>query len=319
MYDANQWDTAGNWPTWEPWYGDQRPKSPRKTRQPSNSQPRDPSRGRDQKGKGKGKGKGKSKGKNKAPAEEPAWKSEVVVPSSKKGATSPNLPSQPAQPTAEAAQLNKLLQALKATGEPFSPEVQEIMKEVDIGEYKASGKQLHNVVNQITDARRRMTETLTARSQLHQAWKSFLTDAVTRWESYMQDFVNQDETMAQNFLQAQQDWKTAKKNFRVTKRSLDGPIDMDDKDKEKNEEEEAQEISDIEEPEAKTDEDAKIKESITNMSTALQTIKAQAETIALESTQAVKKQRTDDGLGSASASVLGKRGNSMQPFGQAGR
>ena len=296
------WDNAPNWQYWENWPGhqDQRPNTPKKERKASRSQNRD----RDS-SKGKGKGKQKSGKGKRPPQEEPVWKSDIQVPNA------PKKPQQPAQAPAnpEAAQLAKLLQALKSSGESLAPEVQEVIKEVDIVDCHASKKQLHSVVNQISNSRRAMAETAAARAQLHMAWKSFLTDAVTRWEAYMTDFAAQDESLAEQFTKAQQEWEAAKTNFRVTKRSLD----VSSKDDKEKEEEDAHVISDADEMEGKSEEDTKIKEGINNMTTALQSLKKQSETIAAESEQAAKRQKLEGGGSSSlSASNFGK--GALQPF-----
>ena len=300
-YQADQWDYG--WQDWASWEQGQWPNTPRHRREPSRSQPRAPSQSRQEGKKGKGKAKGKGKGK-KGPVVEPIWHPE----------TPPTPAPKPSPPQAtsmapEATQLAKLLHALKSNGETLSPEIKEIMKEVDLGDVHASKKHLHHVVNQISDARRRMTETSSARAQLHLAWKAFLTDAVDRWDQYMKDFAEQDNNMAAQFAKATQDWEEAKANFKVTKKSLNA--EKEDKEA-KDGEEDAQEISDMEDTESKTEEDTKIKEGIGHMSNALRELKTQAEAIAAESSQ-VKKQRLADGTGRGSGPpLLGKR--VLQPF-----
>ena len=304
-YHQKQWENGPDWADWESWRSqDQRPNPPKKERRPSKSQHRDTSLPRHEK-KGKGKGKQKS-GKGKVvPQEEPLWQPETTP------VSAPKKPTQTAATSSspEAAQLAKLLQVLKNSGEALAPEVQEM--EVDLVDVQASKKQLHSVVNQIAGARKCMAETAVARAQLHMAWKAFLTDAVSRWEGYMKDFIEQDENLAAQFAKAQQDWQSAKDNFRVAKRSLSG----NSKEEKEKEEEEAQEISDVEEVDSKTEEETKIKEGITNMAEALQNLKSQAETIAAESAQAAKRQKLEGGGSLPSASGRGKR--ALQPFGAA--
>eukprot|EP00438_Fugacium_kawagutii_P031824 Skav208567 [mRNA] locus=scaffold177:91886:109950:+ [translate_table: standard] len=219
-------DWSENWN--QPWRQEyQKPKKPKKpwnnaSPSPRNrqhwdaQQPKSPREKEDKRGKGKGKGKGKTK----LPPE-PTW--EWQPPDGKGKASSSTAPPPPAPSPAE-GQLKQLLSMLQKE-ENLSPDVQNLMHSTITATSRDDTKMMHAAVTRLGIARKHVQETQAARLGLHQTWRSFIEDGISRWQKYVQDFDHQEQELLQSLTKAREELREAQEHLEATKEKVhsDGP------------------------------------------------------------------------------------------------
>ena len=275
---------TGQWPQpWTPRWSSQKPKKEKK-------KPKSP---RDKTPRGKSpRGQQSGAPKQQAPPAEPSWQT-----------TTPSVPAVPAAPTTpapsqEAILLKTLVQALKGK-EGLSSEVQTLIEEADIRDGRASTKQMHNMVSRIGSAQKTLAEATRARAQLHQAWRNFLVEAVSRWNGYTEDFAGQDAALADRISKAQAALTEARKNgSKFWRKEAQGSQDVAATELVQDSEEEKEGAEDGEPMDLQVD--AQIQGGIVQMKDALGTLSKTAEELAASSERIAKRRRTaqeDGGLG----------------------
>ena len=259
----------------------QAPKSPRRKKGGGGKgEKNDPKSPRSQ-SKGRGKGKGsysESSGKGKGQAGEPPW-----VP----------LPPPPAPPPAPAtmldsqagqaeAQLKSMVKIISKDLDSYPPELQEEAKKILKQQEQWTSKKLHKTVSELGKAKKALHEATAARLQHHQAWKSYLVDAVSRWETFTTQFAEEEKELAEKVNAAKEAVEAAKKAHLAAAR-VEHITD-----------EEAVTISDDDLMDPKPEATRSIQEGIEQMQQSLTQVKNKADEIVTADEQAFKKARIEE-------------------------
>jgi signal transduction histidine kinase len=125
----------------------------------------------------------------------------------------------PSQATPEDRQLKTILAALKKHNDVLPPELQNMVNDAAIKEGQQQTKQLHAVVTAHGKARKELQQAQLARYNLHNAWRSFLSQAVTQWQGYSAQFMEQEKQMNERVIAAQTALDQAKENLATAKAS----------------------------------------------------------------------------------------------------
>lgn len=210
-----------------------------------------------------------------------------------------------AMPPAQSAAMKQLLASLKKDQEKLSPENQELVKSLTVKEEKNEEKELQTAAKDMGRARRDLQEAFTARSNLHQKWRTFLSMSVAQWQTFTTEFQQQEASALQAIQTAKDALTLAKQNLETSKEAFQSP----------RESRQATEVHDLmSDEEAQEDQGAqKLQEGLKHLTTSLQDLhKAAEDAIAVEN--ATKKARL-----SGAADVSGvPGGRALQPFGVPG-
>ena len=189
----------------------------------------------------------------------------------------------PAQQSSEDKQLKTLMAALKKHSDTLPPELQNMVNEAAIKEGQQETKQLHAVVAAHGRARKELQQAQLARFHLHNAWRGFLSQAVTQWQGYSAQFMEQEKQMNERVSSAMEALDQAKECLAKAK-STAGIEAKED----------AMTVSD-EEPDkdlAGSTAD-RIKEGLTNLQTSLEALQTSAEQMVEDEQKALKRPRLD--------------------------
>jgi len=190
----------------------------------------------------------------------------------------------PAQATTEDKQLKTIMAALKKHSEALPPELQSMVNEAAIKEGQQQTKQLHAVVAAHGRARKELQQAQLARFHLHNAWRGFLSQAVTQWQGYSAQFLDQEKQMNERVTTAMEALDQARESLAKAK-STAGIETKED----------AMTVSD-EEPEkdlAGPTAD-RIKEGLTNLQTSLEALQTSAEQMVEDEQKALKRPRLEE-------------------------
>lgn len=158
-----------------------------------------------------------------------------------------------------------------------------MVNEAAIKEGQQQTKQLHALVAAHGRARKELQQAQLARFNLHTAWRSFLSQAVSLWEGYSKQFSEQEQQLNERVETAQAALDQAKENLATTK----SQAGVEGKDA-------AMQISDDE-----NDKDiagatsARIKEGLSNLHTSLEALKTSAEQLVEEEQKSIKRPRLE--------------------------
>jgi len=189
----------------------------------------------------------------------------------------------PAQQSTEDKQLKTLMAALKKHSDTLPPELQNMVNEAAIKEGQQETKQLHAVVAAHGRARKELQQAQLARFHLHNAWRGFLSQAVTQWQGYSAQFMEQEKQMNERVSSAMEALDQAKECLAKAK-STAGIEAKED----------AMTVSD-EEPDkdlAGSTAD-RIKEGLSNLQTSLEALQTSAEQMVEDEQKALKRPRLD--------------------------
>ena len=201
----------------------------------------------------------------------------------------------PIQQNAEDKQLKSLMAVLKKHSDTLPPEVQNMVNEAAIKEGQKQTKQLHAVVAAHGRARKELQQAQLARFQLHNAWRGFLSQAVTQWQGYSAQFLEQEKQMNERVNTAMEALNQAKESLAKAK-STAGVEAKED----------TMAISD-EEPDKEIAGSTadRIQEGLTNLQSSLEALQTSAEQMVEDEQKALKRPRLDTGqLDSAKPSEL---------------
>ena len=144
-------------------------------------------------------------------------------------------------------------------------------------------KQLHAVVAAHGRAQKELQQSQVARFNLHMAWRTFLTKAVTQWETYGSQFREQDKKVNERVQAAEEALKIAKDNLSTTK-ALAG-VETKDDNAPMSDEDNSKDVS-----VAHSD---RIQTGLTNLQTSLEALRNSAEQMIEEEQQVLKRPRLE--------------------------
>ena len=254
--------------------GGRGPKSPRRQKGKGKGDPKSP-RGQS-KGRGRGRDSYSEGGKGKSSQGEPPW---IPLP------PPPLPPAVPAQPldaqTAQAeVQLKSMVKIISKDMDSYPIELQEEAKRILKQQEQWTSKKLHKTVSELSKARKSLHEASLARLQHHQAWKSFLVEAVARWENFTKQFAEEEKELAEKVNTAKEAVDAAKKAHLAAARE-----------EKITEETETVMVSDEELMDSKPETVTKLQEGIDQMTQSLCQVKTKAEEILAADEQAHKRAR----------------------------
>lgn len=165
---------------------------------------------------------------------------------------------------------------------------------------------LHAAVTALDAARQGYDEAVLARSQHHNMWKQFLSDAVQLWQNYAQQFMAQEKQLQEQVSLCRDSLIAAKKDLENSKIAKLGAGDV-------------QHIPSDEETEDNDTTNAtqaatKITETMQGLAHSLQSLHQEAEAMVAEEAHAAKRPRTSPKIEELDMSD----GNSGPSFGKAG-
>eukprot|EP00435_Cladocopium_sp_Y103_P038123 s976_g10.t1 len=288
-WDAEEWTTSPR-----------RRQSPRRKSNKGKGNARDPSTQRTgTKGKAKGVSKG-DKGKSKTGDKEEQYFGPPSIASLASNNppwitnTAPSLPSQPLTSSIAAVepktdvtqdrQIQALVAALRKHTEDLPEDIQSLVQNVNIRTGQQETKMLHSAVTAHGKAKRELQEAQLARTNLHSAWRAFLTQSAAQWQQYTDLFLQQEKQLADRMQNAKDSLIQAKENLSSTKASA-GVESRED----------GSTMSDVDELECKdihSTASAKIAEGFGNLARNLQTLQKEAEELEASEQHALKRPRT---------------------------
>ena len=107
--------------------------------------------------------------------------------------------------------------ALKKHSDTLPAELQTMVNEAAIKEGQQQTKQLHAVVAAHGRARKELQQAQLARFNLHNAWRGFLSQAVTQWQGYSAQFLDQEKQMNARVTTAMEALEQAKESLAKAK------------------------------------------------------------------------------------------------------
>lgn len=220
-----QWNLQGwNYAPWQqaptPWIkaaNEERPRSnsPRSPRPPK--RPLKNPKGKE-KGGGKGKqtnAKGKGKGSMANQAErfplpkEPDWKSQPVQEGGASASTTP--------PQTQDPKVQLLLGRLQKESSNFSPEIQNMIQDLQVQTSQQATKDLHAQVTRLGQAKKQLQLAIEARGRLHGSWQTYIADAIQRWEKNAEDFQSEETKIESDLTKARDNLLAAKESLEAAK------------------------------------------------------------------------------------------------------
>lgn len=159
-----------------------------------------------------------------------------------------------------------------------------MVNEAAIKEGQQQTKQLHAVVAAHGRARKELQQAQLARFNLHNAWRGFLSQAVTQWQGYSTQFLEQEKQMNERVTSALDALEQAKDSLAKAK-STAGIETKEDAMTVSEEEPE----KDVAGPTAD-----RIKEGLTSLQSNLEALKASAEQMVEDEQQALKRPRLEE-------------------------
>ena len=157
-----------------------------------------------------------------------------------------------------------------------------MVNEVSIKEDQNQTKQLHAVVAAHGRAQKELKQSQLARFNLHMAWRSFLTQAVTQWEKYGNQFQEQDKQVNDRVKAAEDALKTAKENLSTMK----AQAGADNKDEQMMSEEESTKDLPVNHSDC-------IQTGLANLQSSLNALKSSAEQMVEEEQHVLKRPRIE--------------------------
>lgn len=259
----------------------QAPKSPRRQKGGGHKGEKADPKSRRSHSKGRGKGNNSYNehgGKGKGQSGEPPW---VPLPPPP---APPPVPAANADPqtTQAEAQLKSMVKIISKDLDSYPPELQEEAKKILMQQEQWTNKKLHKTVSELGKAKKALHEASVARLQHHQAWKSYLVDAVARWEHFTKQFAEEEKELADKVNVAKEAVEAAKKAHLAAAKA------------ERITTEETVTISDEELMEPKPDAARNILEGIEQMKQSLNQVKNKADEIVTADEQAYKKARLQE-------------------------
>ena len=190
----------------------------------------------------------------------------------------------PSQAAPEDRQLRTILAALKKHNDVLPPELQNMVNDAAIKEGQQQTKQLHAVVTAHGKARKELQQAQLARYDLHNAWRSFLSQAVTQWQGYSAQFMEQEKQMNERVTAAQTALEQAKENLATAKASA-GIESKDD----------TMNVSDEEQDKDLTGTAShRIQEGLTSLQTNLEALQQSATQMLEDEQKALKRPRIEE-------------------------
>lgn len=287
-----QWNYAADWdtPAWDQdqWQSEQRtgaqwttsPRRRQNSRRKQSRKGKNPDRTSNTAAKGKGKGANVESDNFGPPtlqhnATEPPW----LTAMNSLAATMPP----PTQTAPEERQLKNILAALKKHNDVLPPELQNMVNDAAIKEGQQQTKQLHAVVTAHGKARKELQQAQLARYNLHNAWRGFLSQAVTQWQGYSAQFLEQEKQMNERVNAAMEALESAKESLAKAKSTAgveakDDTMNVSDDDQDK----------DLTGPAAE-----RIQEGLTSLQSSLEALQTSAAQMLEDEQKALKRPRLE--------------------------
>lgn len=174
--------------------------------------------------------------------------------------------------------------ALKKHNDVLPPELQSMVNDAAIKEGQQQTKQLHAVVTAHGKARKELQQAQLARYNLHNAWRSFLSQAVTQWQGYSAQFLQQEKNMAERVATAQTALEQAKENLASAKASAG--IEAKDDTMNVSDEEQDKDLS--------GGASVRIQEGLTSLQTSLEALQTSATQMLEDEQKALKRPRLEE-------------------------
>lgn len=171
----------------------------------------------------------------------------------------------------EAQQLKECQALLSKYEEGLPQEVQSYVQTLKARDVKRSVKTLHSAVTVMGKARDELQAAIAARSQMHSTWRTFLADSIQRFQTYGQDFALQEESLVMRIQEAKKSFENAKETLSVEKAKASS---LEDNIQEVSDEDEIKDVV-ITSPD-------KIAESLNHLTSSLQQLKSQADSLEQE-------------------------------------
>eukprot|EP00435_Cladocopium_sp_Y103_P051572 s299_g16.t1 len=212
------------------------------------------------------------------------------------------------------AQQKELIAYFRNRQGDLPPDMQQKMKDFTRKQGARITKDLQSAAKQLGDARTELEEALQARAQHIGTWKTFLGEAVKNWWSYANSFDQHERNLLARIAQAKEQFQEAKECLEESKIAA-GTL---------TEQEKIQEISDDDVPPGDSDLSAnQIQEGIQTLTTSLQQLQKDADSIEVEQFASNKRPRVDTpatGAPGAHGDVAmpGDQNSAGQHFGGAG-
>lgn len=158
-----------------------------------------------------------------------------------------------------------------------------MVNEAAIKEGQQQTKQLHAVVAAHGRARKELQQAQLARFNLHNAWRGFLSQAVTQWQGYSAQFLDQEKQMNARVTTAMEALEQAKESLAKAK-STAGIETKED----------AMAVSDEEAQDLAGPTADRITEGLTNLQTSLEALQTSAAQMVEDEQKALKRPRLED-------------------------
>eukprot|EP00435_Cladocopium_sp_Y103_P004642 s2437_g1.t1 len=229
-------------------------------------------------------------------------------------ATAPMMPMAMPVPTlpqnAQDAAQKELIAYFRNRQSDLPSDMQKKMKDFTRKQGARITKDLQTAALQLGEARTELEEALQARAQHIGTWKMFLTEAVKNWWSYANHFDQHERALLSRIAQAKEQFQEAKECLEESKIAA-GTL---------TEKERIQEISDDDGLPGESDQPAnQIKEGIRTLTTSLQQLQKDADSIEVEQFASNKRPRVETSTPvQGDAAMPGDQDASGQHFGAAG-
>eukprot|EP00435_Cladocopium_sp_Y103_P031998 s56_g8.t1 len=148
------------------------------------------------------------------PPPEPEWEFEATAP------TSASTHGSASSTTTEAQQLRELVSALKKSEMEVSADVQAVLNRVTVITPKEATKLMHAATDRLSNARDRLQQARTARTNMHKNWGKFIADAVKRWQAHGERFTREDAELMEAIETATAAFQAARNHHEETKTAL---------------------------------------------------------------------------------------------------
>ena len=200
---------------------------------------------------------------------------------------------------------NRLVAALEKQDGPLDPDVQLIIEENNAK--PTSSKTMHSAVTKLDQARKKLRQAQSARSNHQAKWMKYIEESIVRWKKFAEDYAKQDGELESKVTHAKDKLQEARDLFDEMKEKMSKQDEAFLND--------AEMISDAEDDTDKMETSEKIQAGINTMVQSLESIRVRPEP---EEGTAAKKPRLEGSGGDASTPSL-SGSKAMQPFGTAGR
>lgn len=156
----------------------------------------------------------------KGPPSEPKWNTGKGATNPKGQPSIPDIPKLNApEPTESDVALRGITALLKKSESALPPDVQQWLHTSAAVSSQAATRQLHSAVTQLGVAKQALTTARLARSQMHSAWRNFISQAVATWQQNVQEFTQEDGKLEQEINKAIEALKVARANLEISKQT----------------------------------------------------------------------------------------------------